>query len=80
MPTSYCSTNTAYVVQGVVIHMDDSNAGVQEAACQVLEALAAVKPTVVSAEVGKARDRFRSKHFCDRVLMACNNGTDADTA
>lgn len=75
MPTTYCNTNTAYVIQGVVIHMDDSNAGVQEAACQVLEALAVVKPSVVSVEVGKARERFRSKHFCDRVLLACNRET-----
>lgn len=71
MQPSYCSTNSAYVVQGVLIHMDDSNAEVQEAACSVLEALAAVKPAVVEAEVGKARERFRSKHYCDRVLAAC---------
>ena len=43
----------------------------QEAACNVLEALAAVKPKVVAAEVGKVRERFRSKHYCDRVLAAC---------
>ena len=54
-----------------MIHMDDSNSEVQEAACRVMEALAAVKPAVVSAEIGKARERFRSKHFCDRVLAAC---------
>ena len=43
----------------------------QEAACNVLEALAARKPGPVQAEVLKARERFRSKHYCDRVLAAC---------
>ncbi|GAX72982.1 hypothetical protein CEUSTIGMA_g434.t1 [Chlamydomonas eustigma] len=71
MPSSYCDTNTAYLIQGVVIHMDDSNQDVQEAACSVLEALALVKPTVVATEVSKVRDRFRSQHFCDRVLSSC---------
>ncbi len=56
--------------QGVVIHMDDSDAGVQEAACLVLEALAAAKPGVVAAEVGKVRECFRARHYCDRVLEA----------
>ncbi len=45
----------------------------QEAACVVLEALAAVKPHVVAAEVNKVHDRFRSKHYCDRVLAACRS-------
>jgi hypothetical protein len=43
----------------------------QEAACGVLEALAAVKPSLVTEEVSKVRDRFRAKHYCDRVLAAC---------
>ncbi len=37
----------------------------------VLEALAAHKPHPVRMEVLKVRDRFRSKHYCDRVLAAC---------
>ncbi len=74
MPSSYCDTNSAYLVQGVVIHMDDSNSDVQEAACRVLEALAAVKPKVVETEVSKVRERFRSKHYCDRVLASCERG------
>jgi hypothetical protein len=45
---------------------------VQEAACSVLETLAAVKPGPTAQEVEKARERFRSKHLCDRVLAACS--------
>lgn len=35
---------------------------------QVLEALAVTKPAVAAAEVRKVQDRFRAKHFCERVL------------
>ncbi|KAG2454165.1 hypothetical protein HYH02_001200 [Chlamydomonas schloesseri] len=68
---SYCDTNSGYLVAGVIIHMDDSDPAVQEAACAVLLEAAAVKPGVTGAEVRKVRDRFRAKHYCDRVLAAC---------
>lgn len=71
LPANYCDTNSGYLAAGVVIHMDDSDAAVQEAACSTLEALAAVKPQAVAAEVNKVKDRFRAKHYCDRVLQAC---------
>lgn len=45
----------------------------QEAACSVLLEAAAMKPGVTGAEVRKVRDRFRSKHYCDRVLAACGD-------
>ncbi len=35
---------------------------------QVMEALAAAKPAVAEAEVRKVQDRFRAKHYCERVL------------
>uniref|UniRef100_A0A7S3R359 Stalled ribosome sensor GCN1-like HEAT repeats region domain-containing protein n=1 Tax=Dunaliella tertiolecta TaxID=3047 RepID=A0A7S3R359_DUNTE len=71
MNADYCETNSGYLAAGVVIHMDDSEMSVQEAACSVLEALAARKPHPVRLEIMKVRDRFRSKHYCDRVLAAC---------
>lgn len=43
----------------------------QEAACAVLLEAAAAKPAVTAAEVAKLRDRFRSKHYIERVLAAC---------
>jgi dynein assembly factor 5 len=71
MPGDYCDTNSGYLAAGVAIHMDDGEAEVQEAACAVMEALAGVKPGVVAAEVGRVAARFRSKHYCERVLAAC---------
>ncbi len=52
---AYCNTNSGYLAAGVIIHMDDSDARVQDAACSVLEAQAAHKPAVVAAEVNKVR-------------------------
>ncbi|KAF8068179.1 Dnaaf5 [Scenedesmus sp. PABB004] len=70
----YCATNAGYLAAGVVIHMDDGDALVAEAACQVLEALAATHPRVAAAEVGKVAERFRARHYCDRVLAAAARG------
>jgi hypothetical protein len=50
--------------------MDDSDTAVAEAAASALVALAGVKPAAVAAEVNKVRERFRAKHYCDRVLAA----------
>lgn len=33
--SSYCSTNSGYLAAGVVLHMDDGDKQVAEAACQV---------------------------------------------
>jgi hypothetical protein len=41
-------------------------------ALQVLEALAVAKPAVAAAEVRKVQERFRARHYCDRVLAACS--------
>jgi dynein assembly factor 5 len=73
----YCATNAGYLAAGVVIHMDDSDPGVAEAACGVLEALAGTHPGVVGAEVGRARETFRGKHWCDRVLARCGGAGKA---
>ncbi|GFR52527.1 hypothetical protein Agub_g15100 [Astrephomene gubernaculifera] len=74
----YCDTNSGYLVAGVVIHMDDGDPAVQEAACSVLLAAAAAKPAVTAAEVRKVRERFRAKHYCDRVLAACAEAQAAE--
>ncbi|MEW5314213.1 MAG: hypothetical protein WDW38_005727 [Sanguina aurantia] len=67
----YDDTNTGYVAEGVIIHMDDSDPGVQEAACKVMEALATAKPAAVAKEVRKVQERFRSRQCIARVLAAC---------
>lgn len=74
LPPFYCDNNSGYLAAGLVIHMDDADSAVQEAAARALEALAQVKPGPVAAEVEKARGRFRAKHYCDRILAACGMG------
>ncbi|GFH12478.1 uncharacterized protein HaLaN_08181, partial [Haematococcus lacustris] len=49
----YCETNAGYLAQAVIIHMDDSEPAIQEAAAEVLETLAAKKPVAVRDEVFK---------------------------
>lgn len=58
---SYCDTNSGYLAAGVVIHMDDSDVAVQEAACGVMEAMAATKPQVVQKEVNKVRGNWQGR-------------------
>ena len=64
------ATNVGYLLQGMLIHMDDPNEEVQEAVCAAVEELAAAHPAVVRAEVGQVREKHRYKHFCDRCLAA----------
>lgn len=71
LDASYCDTNSGYLAAGLLIHMDDGDTAVAEAAAAAMEALAAAKPGAVAAEVLKARGRFRAMHYCDRVLAAC---------
>lgn len=49
------------VAAAVIIHMDDSEVAIQEAAASVLEALAAKKPAAVREEVAKVRGTGRRK-------------------
>eukprot|EP00798_Chlamydomonas_sp_ICE-L_P021006 gene21006-27865_t len=80
MSPSYCDTNSGYLAQGVVIHMDDSDAGVQEAACKVLEALAAVKSKAVATEPEDwgGGTKYAGKHSTEPirviVIMAWSYG------
>lgn len=62
------ATNVGYIVDGMLIHMDDMNAEVQEAVCQSLLHLATLHPGVVKVKVTEARDKHRAGHFCDRCL------------
>ena len=64
------ATNVGYLLKGMLIHMDDANAELQEAVCAAVEELARMHPAVVRAEVGQVRDKHRYKHFCDRCLAA----------
>lgn len=75
MPTNYCETNTSYLVAPMLIHMDDSLPEIQEAVYDVVHSLSAKKPKVVMKEVSKIQDRFRSKQYCEQVLLACKENS-----
>ena len=63
--------NVTYFINGMLIHMDDVDATVQEAVCSVLESAAVYKPVIVKEVVGKAQHLHRSLTYTDRVLSAC---------
>ena len=64
--------NAAYLVNGMLIHMDDADLTIQEAVCKVLGSAAACKPVVVKEAVDKAQHLHRSSVFTSRVLSACH--------
>lgn len=51
-----------------IIHLDDSDARVQQAVLYALRELKLKKPAVVRTEVSKVYDNFRAKHLLDEVL------------
>ena len=70
LTSDYCDTNAGYLLKGVLIHMDDTNPAVQEAACRVVERLAKAKPQVVRSGLHEVRDQHRSTTWIDRVLQS----------
>jgi hypothetical protein len=57
-----------YLVAGLIIHLDDSSACVQEAVHAALLEIKRKKPLVVAAEVRKVYEQFRSKYLLDQLL------------
>lgn len=63
--------NVTYLINGMLVHMDDVDSAIQEAVCNVLETAAGHKPMVVQEAVSKAQHLHRSSTFTSRVLLAC---------
>lgn len=55
----------------VLVHMDDENLEVQEAACNVLQSLAALAPEVIQECAHAAKGVHRSTIYLEKVLAAC---------
>ncbi len=70
-PSSTPIVTRLLLTHTMLTHTALTHAPLQEAACAVLLEAAAAKPAVTAAEVSKLRDRFRSKHYIERVLAAC---------
>lgn len=69
--SSYDTTNVGYLLERLLIHMDDFNASVQDAVCKVVCCFARSHPLKVREEVMKVSSRHRSQEYCQRVLSAC---------
>jgi hypothetical protein len=57
-------------VSAFIIHLDDSDASVQQAVLHALRELQLKKPAVIRAEVEKVYDSFRSKHLLAELLKS----------
>ena len=56
-----------YLVAAFIIHLDDSDAKVQQAVLRALRELKLKKPAVVRSEVTKVYENFRAKHLLDEI-------------
>ena len=56
-----------YLVASFIIHLDDTDTGVQEAVLYALREIMSKKPAVVRQEVNKVYENFRSKHLLDEL-------------
>lgn len=63
--------NIMYLINGMLIHMDDVDSAIQEAVCSVLETAAGYKPVAVQEAVSKVQHLHRSSTFTSRVLLTC---------
>ncbi|GAB4823764.1 hypothetical protein N2152v2_010810 [Parachlorella kessleri] len=76
---SYClpaaqldSSGIAQLASSLLLHMDDPDPAVQEAACAVLVVVAQAAPAIVKELASSAARVHRSRAFLDRVLSACD--------
>mmetsp|Transcript_16394 Transcript_16394/g.41667 ORF Transcript_16394/g.41667 Transcript_16394/m.41667 type:complete len:935 (-) Transcript_16394:275-3079(-) len=71
---SYDTANVGYLLERLLVHMDDFNQAVQEAVCKVVCQFARSHPSKVREEVTKVSSRHRSQKYIQQVLGACAGG------
>jgi len=76
IPASYCDTNTRYLMEGFIVHMDDPDAKLRSAVCRALEEAAQAKPSLLRAVCSSARQKHRSADLCDHLIHICDGSTD----
>jgi HEAT repeat len=67
MPKTFDGTNVEYMIANLLVHMDDSDAEVQEAVYATACRLAVVFPMSMEKELAKIRGLHRSTYFIDRI-------------
>lgn len=73
------STAAQYMLPILLLHMDDADQNVQEAVCQVVCSLAAVRPNLVAEETAKVQQHHHAQQFCENVLAACRGQSNNST-
>eukprot|EP00898_Chlorokybus_atmophyticus_P003699 jgi/Chlat1/432/Chrsp103S00944 len=71
MPAAYDDTNTRYLLNGFLVHMDDRDPNIQQAVCQAVTVAAEKKPVLVAGAVNAVKSKHRTSKYCDQLLAAC---------
>lgn len=66
-------SNLTYLINGMLVHMDDTDQSIQEAVCLTLTTLAALRPKLVKHLATQVQHLHRSKLYSTRVLTACKS-------
>jgi hypothetical protein len=61
-----------YFIAGLIIHLDDNDKDVRQAAFEPLLELAHKKPNVLALEIKKVYDGFRAKELLSKLLDVCH--------
>ncbi|CAG9464914.1 unnamed protein product [Pedinophyceae sp. YPF-701] len=72
---AFDKTNAGYFVAGILVHLDDQDAGVQRAVGEALAEAARAHPGVVLAEVEKVRERFRAQSQLDKLVAVAQGAS-----
>jgi len=59
--------------KGLLVHLDDPSASIQEAVLNVLKEAAHVQPLLVKEQVELVRHKHRVARYCEELLTHCQN-------
>lgn len=72
MGSEYCETNTRYLLEGFVVHMDDADEHLRYEVQAALEKAVTQKPSLVKAVLTSARAKHRTPELCDELISKCD--------
>lgn len=65
---AFHATAIEYMLDCLLVHMDDTNKQIQESVLSVLIALTEIQRSMVMKKASVAREQHRSPYFCDQLL------------
>jgi len=72
-------TNFGYMLQGLLVHLDDPNPEIQAEVQAVLAQAAPIDPPEFCSQVRLVRERHRSPRLCDALLEAAGSHAPGGT-